>query len=74
MLRLTVETETGHIAEIRVERTVYKRFEVKMAAHVRRILTPFVTLKSFDDEVKADDYAVTLKAAILGVSVGEVEP
>lgn len=69
MLKLTVETDTGHKAEVRTSRTVDGGWVVKMAAHWRNVLTPAVTLKHFappSAEAKADAYAQRLVAAILG--------
>lgn len=37
-----------------------------------RILSPFYTIKEFDNKVKATDYATTLVAAFLDVPTSEV--
>ncbi len=37
-----------------------------------KLLTPFYTVKEFDDEALATDYATTLAAAIMDVPTSEV--
>ncbi len=75
-MKLDIATETGYKAALSVVGTPSGEWEVKASTVFRGLNLPAIVIKKYggtDAKKKAEQYAVTLKAALLGVSPLEVE-